>query len=469
MKKNSLENFEAKIANARIENEKAFEKFEKLYNDNYKEFLEWFFKNDILWSKKIISAVFQLELLNWKTNNEAFKIAVGKWINILPLKLDKQDKLKNKILKLETKKSKISEIFIKNTNLSRDKYFPIIESLIERKILDNSDLILISWDFIKSWNIKNSLDHLKKEKINIINKYIYLANSTKKEEKIWAFKNEFNLEIKEISKKFPQNIIDWVVKYVGRNFFKMKPYKKNIESKKLRLKRTFKLALLKILRIKFSWYNIEELINKINSMEDFESMFKLIMKLIDIIPENSELLEKFTITEDIDEIEENITEAEKNKQTILSWEKSTIKICELLDESEKKLNKKLLDKILDDDISIVWNEILSRKKEKLNTNWAGNNVWNLLDWWNIKMINAWILDQDNNIEVEDEDEDEDEFEELTTNDLERIYNEVKLDFSILDKQKLEYLISDDYENLELTIDKITKIQIKLEKIEKLLK
>ncbi|MDQ7023082.1 MAG: hypothetical protein Q9M97_06165 [Candidatus Gracilibacteria bacterium] len=250
----------------------------------------------------------------------------------------------------------------------------------------------------------------------------------------------------------------------------MKPYKKNIESRKLRLKRTFKIALLKLLRIKYSGFNIEELINKINSMQDFESMFRLIMKLIDIIPENSELLEKFIIAEDIDEIEENISEAEKNKEKILSGENSTIKICELLDASEKKLDKKLLDKILDDDISIVGNKIITRKKEKINRTGDGNNVGNLLDGGNIKIINAGILEQNNILDDDNNtEEDEEELEELTIQDLEIIYNEIKLDFSILDKEKLKYLISDDYENLEITIDKIIKVQIKLEKIEKLIK
>ncbi|MDQ7008806.1 MAG: hypothetical protein Q9M94_00765, partial [Candidatus Gracilibacteria bacterium] len=470
MNKNSLENLEIKLINARVENEKAFEKFEKLYKDNYKDFLEGFFKTDILGVKKLISTIFQLESLNGKNNSDAFRISIEKGLTILPLNTEKKEKVKNKILKLENKRSNILDIFIKNSDIKKDKDFPIIESLLERKILDNSDFILLSSEFNKKGSIKLSIDLLDKNKKDLIKKYLYLAHPNKKEENIKSFKVEYNSEIKKIEKKYPQNIIDGVVKYVGRNFFKMKPYKKNIESRKLRLKRTFKIALLKLLRIKYSGFNIEELINKINSMQDFESMFRLIMKLIDIIPENSELLEKFIIAEDIDEIEENISEAEKNKEKILSGENSTIKICELLDASEKKLDKKLLDKILDDDISIVGNKIITRKKEKINRTGDGNNVGNLLDGGNIKIINAGILEQNNILDDDNNtEEDEEELEELTIQDLEIIYNEIKLDFSILDKEKLKYLISDDYENLEITIDKIIKVQIKLEKIEKLIK
>jgi len=470
-KDKSIENLEIKLKNARESNEKAFEKFEKIYLENYKKFVENIFKTDILWVKKIIWAVFQLELLNGKQNNEAFQIAVEKATKTLPLSVEKKEKLKNKILKLENKKQNLSEIFIKNNDLKKDKNFPIIESLFERKILDNSDLLVITSEFSKKWNIKNSLNSLVKEKKEIIKEYIYLSNWINKEEKINSFKSEYYSELKEIEKKYPSNIIDWVVKFVWRSFFKMKPYKKNLESRKLRLKRTFKIALLRLLRIKYRWYNIEELVKKINSMQDFESMFKLIMKLIDIIPENDELLEKFSLAEEADEVESLISESEKNKEKILDWEESTIKICELLDETDKKLDKKTLDKLLDDDIDIIWNEIKVRWKKIENANiWDWQNVWNLLDWWTISKINSWILIsnlESNNSEWE-EDDDEEEIEELTTSDLEIIYNEIKLDFSILDKQKLEYLINDDFENLWKTIDKLAKIQIKLEKIEKLL-
>jgi hypothetical protein len=336
-----------------------------------------------------------------------------------------------------------------------------LESLVSRNILNNSDLLSISSEFKSSWFIKYSLDWLSKEKRDLINNYIYLSNSINKEEKINLFKQENFEEIKALEKKYPQNIVDWVVKFVGRNFFKMKPYKKNIESRKLRLRRTFKIALLKLLRIKYKWFNIDELINKINSMQDFESMFKLIMKLIEIIPENNELLEKYSIWEEIDKVDESITEAEKNKQKILSGEESTIQICELLDLADKKLDKKVLDKILEESTDIIWTEIKIRKEiKKTNPNPLSGAI--IEKRW--KIIN-WHFYKDN---ITEEDDEEEEFYELTQLDLEIIYNEIKLDFSILEKEKLDYLLNYDFENLDLIVDKLTKIQIKLEKIEKLL-
>jgi len=461
MKKNNLENLEIKLKNARESNEKAFEKFEKIFNENYKKFVENIFKTDILWVKRIIWAVFQLELLNGKNNNDAFQIAVEKAITTLPLSVEKKEKLKNKILKLDNKKQNLSEIFTKNTNLKKDKNFPIIESLIERKILDNSDLLAISSNFSKKWNIKNSLDLLTKEKKEIIKEYLYLSNWTNKEEKINSFKNEYSSEIKKIEQKYPSNIVNWVVKFVWRSFFKMKPYKKNIESRKLRLKRTFKIALLRLLRIKYKWYNVEELIKNINSMQDFESMFKLMIELIDIIPESNELLEKFSLQDEIDETEWLISESEKNKEKILNWEESTIKICELLDSTDKKLDKKTLDKLLEDDVDIIWNEIKIRKSIK-KVELIEKKQWKIINWHFYESI------LEKNEDTEDNDDEEEENEELTSENIVEKYNELKLSFSILDKEKLNYLINDDFENLNTAIEKLAKIQIKLEKIEKLL-
>lgn len=460
MNKNNLENLEIKLKNAREENFEAFEKSEKLYKETYKDFLDWFFKSDILWVKKIISAVFQLESINWKKTQESFNIALEKGLNILNISKEKKELLKAKILKLENKKEKILDIFVKNSEIIKDKNYPILESLASRNILNNSELLSISSEFKSKWFIKYSLYWISKEKRELINHYIYLSNWINKEEKINSFKQEYFSEIKVLEQKYPQNIVDWVVKYVGRNFFKMKPYKKNLESRKLRLRRTFKIALLKLLRIKYKWFNVEELIKKINSMQDFESMFQLIMKLIDIIPENDELLEKYSLWEEIDEVDEYISEAEKNKEKILSGEESTIKICDLLDDVDKKLDKKVLEKILDEETDIVWKEIKIRTSHSTSIKSRDEEIkWKIINW-------HFYADQIE--EKEEDDDDEEEYEELRQQDLELLYNEIKLEFSILDKQKLDYLINGDYTNLDLIVDKLTKIQIKLEKLEKLL-
>ena len=452
LKNAGLENIEIKLQNAKVENFEKFEKIEKNYNKNYKKFIDSFFKTDVLWAKKTISAIFQLEAFNridkiWGEKNleifwkEILEKSLEKWLSILPINLEKKEILKNKILKLENKKNDFWEIFREKTDFSKDKNFPILESLFERKILNNSEMLVLFSNYEKVWDIKLSLNWLDKNKINIIKQYFWILNNTKKENKISDFKSENNEEIKKLEQKYPSNIVNWVVKFVWRNFFKMKPYKKNIESKQLRLKRTFKIALLKLLRIKYSGFNVEELIKKINSMQDFESMFKLIMELIDIIPENNELLEKFTLKEEVDEVEEIINEAESNKEKILSGEESTIKICEIIDKADKKLDKKFLEKILDEDTDIVWEEIKIREKLGQTQGIAPTDIIHTKVKW------------------DDDDEDE---------DLEEVYKKLKIEFNLLEKKKQKLFASWDFDELDNINEEILQIMIKLGKIESIM-
>ncbi len=493
-KQNQLENLEIKLKNAKQENSEVFEQVEKDYNEKYRGFVESFFKTDVLGAKKTISALFQLEYFNSFSckDKNACKVdkgmmiksldkALEKWLKILPLKLEQKEQLKSQILLLSNKKEKFSEIFEKNTDFSRDFNYPVLEDLISQKVLSKSDMLSIYSNYQNTKDIRLSLWKLSAEKREIVTSYFYNLNSTKREEKVSNFSEEFSSEIKNLHTQFDWPIVDWVVSFVGRNFFKMKPYKKKIESKKLRLRRTFKIALLKLLRIKYSWFNVEKLLKQIDSLDDFESMFRLIQKLIEIIPENSELLEKYSVQEEVDEVEETIIEAEGNKEKILAWEEITIKASKIMSETEQKLDRKLLDKILDEDTDIVGGEVKFRKNAnnssadtsksspKLSSRRGiRQNWWNLLDWWGTMKINAWILTnplltspQGRGIAQESE-EDEEEF--LEEWDLEQIYQELKLEYNLAEKKKQWIFASGDFDLLDEINEEILWLMVKLEKV-----
>ena len=84
-----LENLEVKLQNARVENAEKFDRVEKNYQKNYKEFIDSFLKTDVLGVKKVISALFQLEAFNrvdsiwWEKKLEIF------WKEILEKSLEK--------------------------------------------------------------------------------------------------------------------------------------------------------------------------------------------------------------------------------------------------------------------------------------------------------------------------------------------------------------------------------------------
>lgn len=486
-----LENLEIKLKNAREENAEVFEQVEKNYSTDYKDFVDSFFKTDVLWAKKSISAFYQLEAFNHATKNESvdkkstkilekipqekskeiLEKALEKGLKILPLKLEQKEKIQRQILVLDWKKNEFNEIFEKNWDFLNDQNYPIIQDLASQKALDKSDILTIFSKYQTTKDIRLSLDWVSHSKRELVKKYFYQANSTNKEERVSSFSSEFGSDIKWLEKHFDWPVIDWVVNFVGRNFFKMKPYKKTIESKKMRLRRTFKMALLKLLRIKYSWFNVEKLLKQIDSLDDFESMFRLLQKLIEIIPENNELLEKYSVQEQVDEVEEIIIEAEWNKEKILAWEELTVKACTLINDTEQKLDKKTLDKILDDDTDIVWDEfkfrwsseVLTKQKDSLVFK---NNWWNLFDWWETQQINAWILSEKNEEQktLEGCEKNSEEDIEVWEDELEQKYQELKDEYNKLEKKKQNIFASWEFELLDEINEDILSLMVKLEKI-----
>ena len=474
----ALENLEIKLQNAKQENAEVFEQVESDYKQNYKDFVDGFFKTDVLGAKKSISALFQLEAFNGSSKEKSLEIALEKWLKILPLKLNQKEQLKDQILQLSNKREKFSEIFENNSDFSKDYNYPVLEDLLAQKVLNKADMLSIySW-YQNTWDIRLSLWKLPTDKREVVTSYFYSLNSSKREERISWFSDEYSWEIAKMQKQFDWPIVDWVVSFVWRNFFKMKPYKKKIESKKLRLRRTFKVALLKLLRIKYSGFNVEKLIKQIDSLDDFESMFRLLQKLIDVIPENGELLEKYSIQEQVDEVEEAIIESEWNKEKILAWEEITVKACTLINDTEQKLDRKTLDKILDDDTDIVWDELKFRKippsqpfplqEEEVAENW-----WNLLDWGEVEEVNAWILAESNSLPPEGGkypkgdggfDDEETKEEIIWEEELAIKYNELKTEYNILEKKKQNIFASWDFDMLDEINEEILSLMVKLEKV-----
>jgi hypothetical protein len=66
--------------------------------------------------------------------------------------------LKKKILILEKNKENLLEVFIEKNTLSNDENFPILESLVERKILNDSDMLSIFSNYKKTKNLRFSLE-----------------------------------------------------------------------------------------------------------------------------------------------------------------------------------------------------------------------------------------------------------------------------------------------------------------------
>ena len=486
MNKNTIENLELKLQRAKEENFEVFKWVEKMYKQEYKSFVDNFFTTDVLGAKKSIWAHFELEIFNmlttwWveklspKKKSEALNNALEKWLQILPVSLRKRETLKTKILQLNWKKQECNEIFWKNTDLSRDFNYPILESLLSQKLLSQADLLSIYGNYRETKSLRRSLANLSVDKREMVHSYFYSLNNDKNEEKTSDFKQEYSTEIASLQKDYSQNIVDWVVQFVGRNYFKLKKTAHKSESPKLRLRRTFKIALLKLLRIKFWNIDTQKVLAKIDTLSDFKSMFDIIAQLIEIIPEKNERVEKYSIQEVFDEAQGTIKTAESTKEKIISWEKNTVKTCSLIAELEENFDSESLEVLLSEETDLIWGELHLRGKKWAWSIvwWAWVNEWNLLDWWNIEAINAWILkEKDDEWEEQDVDMIDEESEELfewaATELLEEKFIQLKELFKQLEKEKQELFAEWDYDRIDDVNDELVVVMIQLEKMKSLM-
>jgi len=180
----ALENLEIKLQNAKQENAEVFEQVESDYKQNYKDFVDGFFKTDVLGAKKSISALFQLEAFNGSSKEKSLEIALEKWLKILPLKLNQKEQLKDQILQLSNKREKFSEIFENNSDFSKDYNYPVLEDLLAQKVLNKADMLSIySW-YQNTWDIRLSLWKLPTDKRE---KRLNQKNSDSEEHLKWLF------------------------------------------------------------------------------------------------------------------------------------------------------------------------------------------------------------------------------------------------------------------------------------------
>ena len=435
--KNNLENLELKLLQTRRENAEKLDVIEAEYKKEYSDFFDDLFPNENLWLKRFISVSFQLEKLDnqEKNNLDILKNSIDKSLKNLPLNIEKQKKLENKLNVLLKKDIKLEKFFLKNTDFHKDKNFPILEDLEKYWVVDKEDLIKISLKYKETHNFLESISVLQQDKKEIIKSHFYELNNSRSEQRIENFQNDFKQEID--NSKYLQ-IYPKVLKFIWKNYSRLR-LKNRVESKKDRLKRMFKIAFLKLYRLKYSWIDINSILNRIDSMDDLDEMINLLLKFFEQLKQNPQLEDDYIIWEEIEEVEELWIEAEENKEKILFSEKNTLKANEILEKTEKKLWEQDLENLLWDNVDLVWYEFVLRNSPHLAS------------------------------PLEDRDLTEEEDEELEEEiDLEEYYEELKLEYEELEKKKMKLFLEWNYDELDLINDELLNLLVKLEKIQKLL-
>lgn len=429
-----LENLEAKLKASRIENREILDKIETEYKKEYSVFLDNFentkFK-EMVW---VYFSFYKLDIINMNrniNNKEIFQKAVKKASEHLILSKNNKEILSEKVSSLEKTKFSFNDIFIKQINIKLDSNYPVLESFLNSNILNNSDLLEINLSFKKTNSIVKSISSLHKDKIELLKKAFFSVNDSK-ERNIASFEKDFSKEIQ----KFPVFSSFPIVNFIWPTYNRF-DFLKTKESRIDVLKRALKIALLRLARFRKSGIDIDKIMSKINSMTDIESIINLLLEFLDKIRENKSLWDDYIISNDLEDSKKILLESDTNAKKVLDLENSTIKVNELLENTEKTLEKQSLVSILSDDVDLIWKEFKKRKK-----------------------INIWILSLEN--EILDNKEDEEDI------DLETLLEKLEEEFLVLETEKRNMFLKAEFEKIDELNEKMLFLMKKTEKIKTLL-
>lgn len=429
-----LENLELKLSQTRLEDKEKFDIIEQNFKSEFWVFLENIFPNDNSWIKRMVSAYFQLEKIDneSKNNTEIFSNSLKKSLENISLSKEKKEKLFTKITNLEKNKNFFEEKLTLSSDISKDTNYPILESLKEKEILTSSDLIDVSLKYKEKKNFLESINVLTEDKIEIIKKHFFELNDTKTEDRINNFKSDFKNEV-ESSKNL--QIYPKVINFIWKNYFKLR-LKNKVETKVERLRRMFKIAFLKLYRLKYSWIDITEILKKIETLSDLDSFVNLLLKFFEQLKQNPNLQKDYVVSDDIEEVENLVSEAENNKEKSIFTENKIIEASKLLEETEKKLTHDDLEKILSEEVDLVWWNFVDRSEKNENCKFIFSDL--------------------------------EKKEEIKEEDLFEIFENLKQELFETEEKKRKMFLLGNYDEIDILNDELIKILKKIEKIKKLL-
>jgi len=232
--------------------------------------------------------------------------------------------------------------------------------------ISKEEYLLLEQSYDKHGDFLKALESLPKEIQDMFLSHIWMALSNEHREKKSEFESEYNLELKALNDKWINT--EPVIVFVSRSFYKTPRKYRKYEHPKRRMRRTFKIALLRLLRTKLWNVQASIVLEKFEKWENFEDLFMLLFKLLEVINEDTSWEEIYSLLKLDEDIRSDVVVAEENKQKILDGESLVMKIANLFSKSEshteeEQLDEWLLAKVLDENTDIVWEDIYFNRED----------------------------------------------------------------------------------------------------------
>jgi hypothetical protein len=440
-----FENFELRLKTLREESREDFDRAEKLFDEKYRCRLEEIFPRDILGAKKSIAWRFIVWSIDHPEEKHNFKVAVEQTIQMLSLSIERKQSLIQHILQSAELSESLHSFFKRKDDISRDPFFALVEDFAIDGDISKEEFILLQQSYQQQWDFLKSLEALSESVRDMFHSHIEKSGSHEFTPKKAEFKSEFSRELWDLEWKWLN--IEPVIVYVSRNYYKTPGKLRKYEHPKRRMRRTFKMALLKLLRLKLGNIDASIILEKFESWESFEDFFMLLYKLLEVVNENPEGKEVFSLLNLDEEIQDEVFTAEENKQKILAWESLVMKIASLFSEWDAKSHEDelwdgMLEKILDETTDIVWEDVyFNRESEQAGIYAEATQT----DW--------------------DTQWDQDEYDNMSPD---TAYEMLKRDFHNIEEEKRIAFWEGRYDDIDVYNESLLGIQSKLEKLSKLM-
>jgi len=366
-----FENFELRLKTLREESREDFDSAENIFKDKYENHLVEIFPRDVLWAKKDIAGRFIVSHVDTGGVNvsDIFEKAVSHTVQTLPLSTERKTQLKNNIISKKHLSETLQSYFSVQDAISRDPFFALIEDFSIDGDISKEEFLLLQQSYESEGDFLKSLQVLPDNIKKLFHAHIEMTLSQEHSSKRWEFEWEFSVELKALSDKWIN--IEPVVVFVSKCYYKTPGKYKKYEHPKRRMRRTFKIALLKILRAKLWNIDAQIMLDRFEAGENFEDFFMLLFKLLEVINEDPSGEEIYSILKLDEEIQNDVFTAEENKQKIMAGESLVMKIASLFSKThteweETELDEGLLEKVLDESTDMVWEELYFNRPEDEN-------------------------------------------------------------------------------------------------------
>lgn len=443
------ENLETQLQKLREESKEYFYEAKKEFNEKYSDMFTLIFDShnqsfiDTIQGYYEVLYVDNIHKNTQESNDIIFQKALQKTIEKQSLSPAKKQKI-IELTQALIKKSETLSLIPNKSTLKKHIYHPLIEDMMQAWDMAEEEYRVLQRAYEKSHDIYTACALLPEKTKNILLSEIHTYKNYDTSLQQSIFQQEYHQELAQLEQAWLMR--QEVIFFIARSYYQHPGKYKKRETPFLRMKRTFKFAVLRLIRQKLWNIDADILLEKFENLDTFYDLYLLIYRLFETLDENPQSAELYQCIESQEELNTLLDKSQTNEEKILAGQKCSTRIGNLIGETDGELESGLLDALLDDATRCIWEEL------------------------HFEETHAWVLAQGEEKQKNTQKKDEDELEEVYNHLTPRgAYEQIKIDYANIEEEKRKAFLEGNYDLIDIYNERLFSLQKKLEKLVKLLK